>query len=526
MTSTTWWTHAPGDPGSAARFPPPPAPDPPPPSPSLAPRVGVGPTRWTLALLVLGGLAFDGFARSGYGSLGCALFVVAVAVVLLASGRARNPQVVGLVLAAVTLAAFVAVRASVWLVPLDTILAFGLLAVAASYARGGSVVEVTGSSLAIRAVRCVVTFLTAPAYLLAALAAALPAPDARRRDRYVAIGRGVGLALPVLVVLGLLLASADAVFGSLFHIPIDPVAATQHLVLIVVGMAVVSVVLVDASNPVLPVAPSTHRPLGMTEASIVLGGLVALYGTFAVVQVVVAARGEGYVQQTAGVTYAEHARQGFFQLLAVAALTLGVLVCLRAVTTRTTRAERIRFVVLAELAVLLTLVIVGVAIVRLGLYEQALGLTMLRYASTWVAWWLGAVFVITGIALAGVRARQPWLTFALACSFVIALVAFNLADPEAIVVQHNVAREQAVGRLDTQYLAELSDDAVPELAASLPLLPAAQQEQVRSFICTGAPPHVRSRRPTGGEPADHGGLSRNVAAVRADVVRARLCRTS
>ncbi len=526
MTSTTWWSQPPEPAPSWSPLPPPEAPAPPPAAPA-GPPIATKPTRWTLALLVLGAVAFDAFARSGFGSLGAALFVVAIAVMLLASGQARNPQVVPLVVLAVAFAAFVAVRSSLWLVPLDSMVAFALLGLAASYARGGSLVGATFSGLAIRVGRLLVSFILAPAYLFGALAAALPAPDARRRDQWIAIGRGFGLTLPVLVVLGLLLASADSVFGSLFRIPLDPGALVAHLAYLVVGLVVAAWVLADASNPALPEGLANTmrlRRLGMTEASIMLGGLVVLYGTFAAVQVVVAARGEQYVLDTAGVTYAEHARQGFFQLLAVAALTLAVLVGLRVGTVRATARDRVRFVVLAELAVVLTLVIVAVAIVRLGLYEQALGLTMLRYVCTWVAWWLGVVFVITGIALTGVGERRHWLTFAVGASFVAVLLAFNAVDPEAVVVQHNVARELAVGRLDTQYLSELSDDAVPELAASLPLLPTSQQDAVRSFICGTDRSRAASRRRPLDHAVDHDGLKRNVAAVRADAVRAQLCR--
>ena len=45
-----------------------------------------------------------------------------------------------------------------------------------------------------------------------------------------------------------------------------------------------------------------------------------------------------------------------------------------------------------------------------------------------------------------------------------------VANPEAIVVRHNVAFAQETGRFDPAYLSGLSDDAVPTLVAALPTL--------------------------------------------------------
>ncbi len=68
--------------------------------------------------------------------------------------------------------------------------------------------------------------------------------------------------------------------------------------------------------------------------------------------------------ETAGLTYAEYARTGFFQLIAVATITLGALLGLRALTDLDDAVTRRRFVVLAEAAVVLTLVVVFVALRR------------------------------------------------------------------------------------------------------------------------------------------------------------------
>jgi hypothetical protein len=58
-------------------------------------------------------------------------------------------------------------------------------------------------------------------------------------------------------------------------------------------------------------------------------------------------------------------------------------------------------------------------------------------------------------------------------SFIAALVGLallNIANPDAMIVRENVARYQADGKIDADYLSDLSADATPDLVASLELL--------------------------------------------------------
>ncbi len=149
-------------------------------------------------------------------------------------------------------------------------------------------------------------------------------PLSRRRP--VAVLAGIGLALPLLVVLGLLLASADAVFADFFSWWGSPETVIVHAVLLGVGAWGMAGLLRLSSADPAPAAPRLPYRLGHVEATVVVGSLVALFTAFAVAQLIAVAGGAGHVLETAGLTYAEYARQGFFQLLAVAAITLVALV--------------------------------------------------------------------------------------------------------------------------------------------------------------------------------------------------------
>ena len=131
----------------------------------------------------------------------------------------------------------------------------------------------------------------------------------------------------------------------------------------------------------------------------------------------------------------------------------------------------------------LTLVIVGVALARLGLYEDAFGLTMLRLYSKVFAVWIGVVFVLLALDLAGLARRRAWLPPAAVAAGLLALFALNVVNPEAVVVRHNVAFAERSGRFDPVYLTDLSDDAVPALVDALPRLDPAARVVVLDRVC-------------------------------------------
>jgi hypothetical protein len=291
-----------------------------------------------------------------------------------------------------------------------------------------------------------------------------------------------------------------------FRLPLPPVDLLGHVLLVALGTWIVGGLLRTASAaPVGPVPPG-RRSLGRTEAVVVLGGLVALYLAYAVVQVVAVAGGGDRALEDAGLTAAEYARSGFFQLLWAAIATVVLLLALRATAAVWDR----RLVLLAELAIGLTLVLVVSALVRLDLYADRFGLTMLRLYATVFAVWLGAVFVLLGVRFAGVGAGRRWFLPAVLSLSLVTLLGLNIANPEAVVVRHDVDAIEDGVPFDAAYLAGLSDDAVPALVESLPSLPPGTRTAVLAALC---------ERP----PSSDGWWSANRSASRADELLREVC---
>jgi hypothetical protein len=203
------------------------------------------------------------------------------------------------------------------------------------------------------------------------------------------------------------------------------------------------------------------RRVARLEWAVPLTLLVLLFAMFVAVQLTVLFGGSEHVLDTDGLTYAEYARGGFWQLLVVTGLTLVVLAGAARWAPRDTRTDRVLIrAVLGALAVL-TLVVVASATHRMDLYAGTYGLTRLRLLVALCEVWLGLVFVL--ILIAGIRLTGLWLPRAVVAAAVLALLGLAGANPDRLIADHNVTRYEQTNRIDTPYLSTLSADAVPAL---------------------------------------------------------------
>lgn len=479
-----------------------------PPAPPAWMRVTMA--RWAPAWVVAAGLVVgvlgDLSVRAGLIGLATALLTVVTAALLVASGQLVSVESRVLVGLAPVFGVWAALRGSGWLLPLDLVAAFGLLLLGVSLSRGGSVTDLRFVGLVSRGWHAFLHGCAAPEVLVRAL------PSARRLRGPLSgpLLRGVLLAAPLLVVFGLLLVSGDAVFASFVTVDVDLDIADVigHVFLTVVALWVFLWLVRVAGAEPAAVLPARRSRLGAVEATVVLGSVIALFGAFAVAQLVAVIGGDDYVRRTTGLTYAEYARSGFFQLLWVAALTVATLLLLRAVTA-VDRAPR-RFAVLFGTVCALTLLIVAVAVRRLALYQDAFGLTMLRLYCTLFAVWIGIVLVLLAAWLVR-RWPRAWFPAAAAGCGLTMLLGLNAVNPEALVASTNLQRDAPVST-DTRYLTDLSDDAVPTIVALLPSLDADVRAQLTRRLC--ATP--RSDR-------ENGWTRWNLSHNRADAAKASIC---
>jgi hypothetical protein len=431
--------------------------------------------------VVAGAVLWDLALQSRAGGTAAFAAVLASCLGLARSGWVQRRGGRVLLGAASVIAGFLVLRSSPWLVAADLATIAVLLALACTAESGASAFRVRFSAVARRLLEAFGALAIGVGAVAATIGALLPA----RRGGAVtgSVVRGLLLAAPIVAVLGVGLATADAVFASLVQVDLDLSGAVPHL-FVLVGAAWVSIGwFVLATRPPVRPAPSTLR-IGSVEALVVMTGLCALYAVFAAAQLLVARRGPDYVQQATGLTYADYARSGFFQLLWVAGATAVVLLVLSTATRPAGVGVDRLLRGTGVLAAAFTLVVVHAALVRLGLYEDAFGATLLRVAASTTAWWLAAVFVVIGASfLVPATRSRAWLPTALGCVTLATVVMVNVIDPEHRVVAHNLDRASDGESFDVSYALALSADSVPVLLDGLQDLDATDASWALGELC-------------------------------------------
>lgn len=301
------------------------------------------------------------------------------------------------------------------------------------------------------------------------------------------VARGAAIAIPVLLVFGGLLMAADAVFenmvGNLFDFDLGDIVS--HVFLFGFWMWLSTAFLSQTVTGDDGTFKQFQRPsfarIGMIESGIVLGTLNLLFLAFVAVQFRYFFGGAEYlIQETVGLTYAEYARRGFFELVTVAALLLPLLLGTHWLMggTDQSKASRRLFTGLATFSVLMIFVMIVSGIMRMATYTQVFGLTELRVYTTAFMGWLAVVF--GWFTLTVLRSKRANFAFGAMVTGFLAIFILNVINPDALIATTNIARGGAPeaiegslprARFDDRYVTTLSADSVPTLVAALSTLP-------------------------------------------------------
>jgi hypothetical protein len=300
--------------------------------------------------------------------------------------------------------------------------------------------------------------------------------SAARSTRGGAVARGIAIGAPLVILFGALFVAADAVFKSLVTSAVPHLGnPAAHAAVVGVAGWVTGGLLRDLAAPrdaerqysAAVVVRRLRKPLtfGMGETTIVLGALDLLFFAFVLVQFRYLFGGKAVVLAQTNLTYAEYARHGFFELLAVTALAIPLLLLADWVVPRSGRRQELIFRSLSGALLGLLFVVIVSALQRMRLYVHEYGLTELRLYATGVIVWLAVVAV--WFAATVLRGRRHVFAIGALVAGFAATAVFNALNPDALIVRTNLARP----KVDPAYLASLSDDAVPTLLRRLESLP-------------------------------------------------------
>jgi hypothetical protein len=493
------------------------------------------PTARRILLLALGaGVLVDVVVPGNAAGINAVIVMAALlAVAVSVAGRAGierfDPADSWVPVAALAFAAMSAIRADDWLVTADLLLAGALGAGTVACLAGARITRGLVPAIVALTLRTLVAAMTGAIAVLGGLrtrqvdgppGTQADDPAARRAPawlvRSVPVLRGLLLAVPVLVLFAALFASADAVFAELareafdWQIDLDLDGLIERAVvvtavawtvagLLALGAGLLPELIPGRDRAAAPPPPpwaggrslgaasaaemTRGRRLGTVEAATVLTLVAALFAAFVGLQLAYLFGGRD-TMSIAGLTYAEYARRGFFELVAVAMLAGMLVVALDLLVVARSRAQLAASLVLLGL----TGVVLWSAFVRLRLYQDAYGWTELRFVVVVAIGWLAVAIGATSWLL--VRRATRWTLHVLGVMVLITVAGMNVVGPQAFVADRNLERALhptlvppgGNAGLDAAYIASLGDEAVPAVVAAYPGLGPSEQGDMAIFL--------------------------------------------
>lgn len=303
---------------------------------------------------------------------------------------------------------------------------------------------------------------------------------------------GVLIAVPLVVIVVSLLASADEVFSYFLGSIPDLFAAInldqflpRFIFAAVIALCSFSYIwsLIAKQKPLTTFRePEDYAALTNSidhvVAATILSIINAIYVLFTLIQFSYLFGGFS-LDLPQQFTYAEYARRGFFELLLVTLINFSILLVLIYWTKKVGRGIDRTIQGLESLLVGCTLIMLGSAFIRMYLYEQMYGFTYLRVLTHAFMILLFVLFIFTLCRIWNVRVKlfKYYLLTA-----ITAFVLINYINSDVLITKWNMERYEQTGKIDVGYLSSLSDSTIPQLTGLLQAKDEAVRAKTENFL--------------------------------------------
>lgn len=285
--------------------------------------------------------------------------------------------------------------------------------------------------------------------------------------------KGVIMALPILAVLGWFLYSADLVVQAyanklfdLFYIKINLELILRILIIFVFSFFFIGVFSKISGKNEQEKSEEQNNQIkstGFIESMTVLTLVELLFLAFIAIQFFYLFGGKNYVWGIDEyITYSEYAKNGFFELIAVAIISFLLIYTIAASSKIESLKEKKIFRFLSALLFVEITIILLSALKRLLLYIDGYGLTLSRFLAFALLFWIFSVFflILYKIFLEKKNSAFIFMVFSLS---VAVWIGINIINPFALIARVNIERLAQGKKLDPYYFSNLPDDAIPEI---------------------------------------------------------------
>lgn len=298
--------------------------------------------------------------------------------------------------------------------------------------------------------------------------------DKNDKTTYVMIG--ILVAIPIVLVVGTMLAAADSVFSSMLKeagktLAFDNILSNWFgvLFMLVAGYVFPYSYLAYMKKGQICVISNNVKKAEPIAMIIVSGAVSLLYVLFSLIQIFYLFMRKGTLPTD--YTYAEYAREGFFQLMFVSAFNvLLVLICIEFF-----RDSKMLKAILSVVSVC-TFIMIASSAYRMGMYISEYGLTFLR---VFVLWALVVIaLIMSGLLITLYVSKFKLFRYGLTVITVCTL-ALTYSHMDYFIAKYDLSRHQSFTELqddnsvstsvefyrniDCRYLMGLSADAAPAM---------------------------------------------------------------
>ena len=164
-----------------------------------------------------------------------------------------------------------------------------------------------------------------------------------------------------------------------------------------------------------------------------------------------------------GLTYAQYAREGFFQLCTVCVFNALLMICMQAFMRRTPAEKGILRRILTGIISLFTLILIATALSKMVLYIDAYGMTQNRILATWMILLLAVIFILS---LIQVFFKKFPIAMAILVTCVVFVLVLFLPNIDGMIANYNVDAYLSgnLSSVDVDALCDLDYAAVPALS--------------------------------------------------------------
>ncbi len=270
--------------------------------------------------------------------------------------------------------------------------------------------------------------------------------------------------LPIVILVLILLSNADMIFKGLFD---DIVNFFKELdifneffsktfrFLIILFIIGATFIFLDKKYKDLKVVDSSIHIKDSTTLKLLIIILDIIYIVFDFIQI----KSLMLHHVASNINYASYARQGFFELMAVSLINIAIILLSKKIDNINEKDNKI-INISSILMVVLTLIIIVSSFLRMNLYENAYGYTMLRL--------LVYISLITEVIL-----LEPTIIyifnpkFNIVKSYMIIIICvytvINFANLDYLIAKRNITRYYKTDKIDIYYLENYHTDNIPLL---------------------------------------------------------------